>query len=59
MKLKKMFLLQFNQIVKLQARVKTLENTLEFNTKPRTFRWEDKYGPINNIGRAKNRACRR
>ena len=24
------FLLQFNQIVKLQARVKTLENTLEF-----------------------------
>ena len=24
------FILQFNQIVKLQARVKTLENTLEF-----------------------------
>ena len=24
------FLLQFNQIVKLQARIKTLENTLEF-----------------------------
>ena len=24
------FLLQFNQIIKLQARVKTLENTLEF-----------------------------
>ena len=24
------FLLQFNQIVKLQARVKTLENTLEY-----------------------------
>ena len=24
------FILQFNQIIKLQARVKTLENTLEF-----------------------------
>ena len=27
------FLLQFNQIVKLQARVKTLENTLEYLTR--------------------------
>ena len=27
------FLLQFNQIVQLQARVKTLENTLEYLTR--------------------------
>ena len=27
------FLLQFNQIIKLQARVKTLENTLEYLTR--------------------------
>ena len=35
------FLLQFNQIVKLQARVKTLENTLEFLARR----------PMNNDGR--------
>ena len=31
------FILQFNQIVKLQARVKTLENTLEFLAKRPTL----------------------
>jgi uncharacterized protein YaaQ len=35
------FLLQFNQIVKLQARVKTLENTIEYLTRR----------PINSDGR--------
>tara|TARA_B100000035_G_scaffold230832_1_gene198972 strand:+ start:582 stop:998 length:417 start_codon:yes stop_codon:yes gene_type:complete len=35
------FILQFNQIVKLQARVKTLENTLEFIARR----------PMNNDGR--------
>ena len=35
------FILQFNQIVKLQARVKTLENTLEFLARR----------PMNNDGR--------
>ena len=35
------FLLQFNQIVKLQARIKTLENTLEYLTRR----------PINSDGR--------
>ena len=35
------FLLQFNQIVKLQARIKTLENTIEYLTRR----------PINSDGR--------
>ncbi len=35
------FLLQFNQIIKLQARIKTLENTIEYLTRR----------PINSDGR--------
>ena len=31
------FILQFNQIIKLQARVKTLENTLEFSARRPTM----------------------
>ena len=41
------------EIVKLQSRI-ALEKTVEFARKDGC-----KYGPINNIGRTENRACRR